>query len=100
MGRLTRVAAALAIITSFVACQPLREQKDEAISSMAAGLIAPVIEAQSADARSGEVEPAKLTDCNAPCDRQDVAPIETCRLPSRDGDGKVAVQKQAPRHKA
>ena len=98
MERLTRFAALLALTATVVACQPMRDQKDEAVHSVAAGLISTVIEAQSADANPEDFEPAKLTDCEEPCDMWDVAPVEACSLTA---DPKViAAQKRTARQKA
>ena len=83
MRRMTRLAAALAMVATLAACQPLREQKDEAVHNVAAGLMSTVIEAQSADAQSDDVEFAKLTPCDTPCDKTDVAPVETCSVTGR-----------------
>jgi hypothetical protein len=65
MNRAIRIAALAGTLLMVAACQPLREQKDEVVQTVAAILISPVIDAQSADARQKPEEVAK--------------PAETCR---------------------
>ena len=88
MKGLTRTAALAALLLAAAACQPFHEQKELVVQGVAAILIAPVIDAQSADARQddGAIEPAL---CDTPCEP---APVETCSLTTE--------QKRAPRQKA
>ena len=88
MKGLTRTAALAGLMLMAAACQPFREQKELVVQRVAAILITPVIDAQSADARQDEpvIKPAK---CDRPCDP---APVETCKL--------IPAEKRAPRQKA
>ena len=90
MKGLTRTAALAGLLMLAVACQPFRDQKELVVQRVAAILITPVIDAQSADARQ-DAPAIKPAECDAPCDVQ-AAPVETCRL--------TAAQKRVPRQKA
>lgn len=63
-----RFAVLAAAMLTLTACQGLRDQKDSVVQAVAAILIGPVIDAQSADARQGEGQPAAKEprrDCGA-----------------------------------